>query len=673
MKKTIAILCLTLLTFLASATSIIFNGNDLSEYNGENVTFAQTLYVCGHYNHYLYLSYERLRQPEEVAAYGTAAYDSAVVKCSQAIITAYCPDINADTIRLGATLTNLEAKVTGARNIRINGNILANNNIRPTSRPNVGDARLILCAANLEYYCPSWENTYGAESDEEFAIQHLKTIKALTNIDADIYAVTEIQQGRIALDSLVNGLNANTTPGRYSFVSDDDTETNTYTKVGFIYRTDKVTPVLVLGHPYGPASADYQMRAGYHKREYVQCFEENATGERFILCMNHFKSKSGGDTTNNYYNANRVENAEHLSYFLQTELNNRYYNDEDILIVGDLNCGTMEEPVLYLESEGYENQLTRFAPNEYSYVFDDEVEYLDHALASTSMAAQITGAQPYHLNADETYKHYYTYGDTTMYRYSDHDPIIIGISLSFTLVDTCYNYDYQEDFSQSLGSFNTQNVAGAGYWYTYDSYECACANGYYSGANEDWLISPTFDLSNRDNAVVKFDHTMGYGTPSNWGSHCKLMASSNYQGDVTTAQWQEISMDLPAASWQWTHDSIMLPSNLQHQSNVVVAFKYSVASGDIPSWEIKNFALSANCHIDSTGIEIHGENLNNLHTYSINSTIYCNTSEPTDITIFDISGRMIAHWRNTTEATKKVSAGMYIIRAGQEVKKIVVR
>lgn len=42
MKKTIAILCLTLLTFLASATSIIFNGNDLSEYNGENVTFAQT-------------------------------------------------------------------------------------------------------------------------------------------------------------------------------------------------------------------------------------------------------------------------------------------------------------------------------------------------------------------------------------------------------------------------------------------------------------------------------------------------------------------------------------------------------------------------------------------------------------------------------------------------------
>lgn len=672
MKKTLTFTFFLILTFWASATSIVFNGNDLSAYNGEDVTFNQTLYVCGHYNHYLYLSYERLRQPEEVAAYGTAAYQNAVNQCSQAILTAYCPDINADTIRLGATLTNLEAKVTGARNIRINGNILASNNIRPTARPNVGDARIIVCAANLEYYCPNWENTYGAGSDEEFAIQHIKTIKALTNIDADIYALTEIQQGRTALDSLIHGLNAHT-PGRYDYVWDDDTTTNTYTKVGFIYRVDKIEPVLTLGHPYGPASAEYQMVSGYHKREYVQCFEEIATGERFVLCMNHFKSKSGGDSTTNYYNDNRVENAEHLSYFLQTELNNRYYDDEDILIVGDLNCGTMEEPILYLESEGYENQLTRFAPNEYSYIFDDKVEYLDHALASASMATQITGAQPYHLNADETYKHYYTYGDTTMYRYSDHDPIIIGISLSSTLVDSCYNYDYQEDFSQSLGSFHTQNVIGAGYWYTYDNYECACANGYYSGTNEDWLISPSFDFSNKSNVKIQFEHTMGYGTAANWRSHCKLMVSSNYQGNVATAQWQELDITLPASAWQWVHDSITLPSNLQHQSNVVLAFKYNVSSGDIPSWEVRNFRLTATCGIDDTGIESPLERHTNMQAYSVGGTIYCHTNEDTDITIFDISGRVIGQWHSITKASMPVAPGLYIIRAGKEIQKIVVQ
>ncbi|MCQ2285122.1 MAG: hypothetical protein MJZ57_09500, partial [Bacteroidales bacterium] len=412
------------------ATNLIFNGESLSAYIGQEVVFTQTLYVCGHYNHTLYLSYERVRQPEEVAIYGSAAYDSATARCGEAFLTVYCPDILADTVRTGATIQNLVATVTGERALRINGNCPFGNNQRPTVRPNVGNARLIVCAANLEYYCPDWSGTYGASSDVEFATQHIKTIKALTNIDADIYAFAELQQGSVSLDSLVRGLNASTVPGRYHFVMDDDTVTTTYTKVGFIYRTDKVVPVLNLGHPYGPASSAYQMSSGYHKREYVQCFEELGSHERLVIAMNHFKSKSGGDSSNLFHNEGRMENANRLTSFLDAELDNRYYQDEDILIVGDLNCGSMEEPIRYLQSNGYTNILMQHAPTEYSYVFDNEVEYLDHVLASASLASQITGAAPYHINADESYKHYYTYGDTTMYRYSDHDPIIIGLNLN---------------------------------------------------------------------------------------------------------------------------------------------------------------------------------------------------------------------------------------------------
>ena len=95
-------------------------------------------------------------------------------------------------------------------------------------------------------------------------------------------------------------------------MEDFDSVTSTYIKVGLIYRTDKLRPMLHLGHPYHPGASSYLMQAGDYKRELVQCFEELATGERFVVCANHFKSKSGGDSTNNFYNEIRVSEAQYL-------------------------------------------------------------------------------------------------------------------------------------------------------------------------------------------------------------------------------------------------------------------------------------------------------------------------------------------------------------------------
>lgn len=416
----IGIVCAFLATNNAQ-TPITFNGNSLSSYINQNVTFNQTLYVCGTENHYLHLSYERLRQPEETAIYGSNAYIQDSIKCSKAIITAYVSNISIDTVRLGSTITNLTAKVTGDHSITINSNFQLRNNARPTTIPNMGDARLVICATNLEYYCPSWQGTNGASSDEEFAIQHTKTMAALSNINADIYALMEVQEGKAALLNIVDELNARTAPGRYTYLSDGNAQTSTYVKIGFIYRTDKVTPVLALGRPYTSSSP-------YYRREYVQAFTENCSGGRFVVSLNHFKAKDGTGSAST--NEARMENVEHLMDFLTQKINSNFYQDPDFLIIGDLNCSTMEEPIRYIANHGYENQLTRFSPTGYSYVYDDKVEYLDHVFASSNMATQITNAAPYHLNADEYYRHYYPYGDRTMYRYSDHDPIIIGVKLS---------------------------------------------------------------------------------------------------------------------------------------------------------------------------------------------------------------------------------------------------
>lgn len=670
------LLFVIILLFLCSTldAQVVFDGAPLTQYIGQTVTFDQTLHVCGQYGQNLYLSYERMRLPEEMTIFGTAAYDNAQTEFNHAFITSYCTNISTDSIRTGATISQLVATVTGERNIQISSPVLFTNNQRPIQRPDVGNARLIVCAANLEYYCPDWQGTYGAESDEEFAVQHTKLMKALLNIDADLYAFAEIQQGNVALDSIVRGLNSATVPGRYAFVTDGDNMTNSYTKVGFVYRTDKVTPVLSLGHPYGPASNAYGMRSGYHRREYVQAFEELSTTERFIVSMNHFKSKSGGDSTNNFYNTDRMENAMYLTYFLETEQDNNYYQDPDILILGDLNCGTMEEPIRFLESSGYTNLMHLYAPDQYSYTYHNGVEYLDHALASSSMVNQVTGAQPYHINTDESYYHYYPYGDTSMYRYSDHDPLIIGLNLHSTPVTECQDYLFNESFAYSLGCFTAQSTIGDRYWYTYDNYECACANGYYSGANEDWLVSPTFDFSNKDNIQLSFRHTLGYGSPATYDQHCHLMISNNYAGDVRTATWEELPIpNIPSYAWEFVENNIEIPESTWLQDHVTIAFKYTVDENDIPAWEIKDFALFASCREDSTAVASHTQE-EPFTIFSSPNTLHIQCFTPQSIVIFDVLGRTIAQEGASERHVISLPAGMYLVRIGRNtVKKVIVR
>ncbi len=670
-------------TCWGQTTHVVFNGQSLQPYAGQTVMFDQTLHVVGRYSNssysYLYLSYERLRQPEECAVQGSAEYDSIAASHATAIISARCYNLDVNTIRLGATIEQLQAVVlsTGERNIRIDGPQSFDNNERPTQRPDVGNARLVVCESNLEYYCPVWDGTYGAGSDEEFERQHLKTVKALANIDADLYALEELQQGREALDRLVEGLNACTAPGRYAAVEDFDSVTSTYIKVGMIYRTDKLRPILHLGHPYHPSNSEYVMRAGDYRRELVQCFEEIATGERFILCVNHFKSKSGGDSTNNYYNEARVEEAAYLIDFLSAELQNNYYGDADILILGDLNCGTMEEPVRLLEEYGYENMVSRYAPTDYSYTFNDEVEYLDHALASATMAEQITGIAPYHINADEPYQLHYNYGDdTTMYRYSDHDPIIIGLTLDSDPVADGDTLHYFESFAASMGCFEPVNVLGNSYWYGYSNYECAYISGYNTGANTDWLVGPTFDLTNMRSATFTFTHTLGYGNLSAWPYFCKLLISKDYTGNLYDATWAQLTIpNWPVTSWNWQTNTISIPSSYLGQGAVTLAFFYEVPDGiDYPAWEIKDVAFNAGPTEPGTvTIEEPVSEEDAIGIRIANGELFIDYLGPYLTVIYDSTGRVIKRYHSNPDiAIPLPSSGTYIVNCGGVSQKIVI-
>ena len=117
-------------------------------------------------------------------------------------------------------------------------------------------------------------------------------------------------------------------------------------------------------------------------------------------------------------------------------LNKLADNYPDVLVVGDLNAYTCEDPIRTLENGGLVNLLTTYAPNQYSYAYFSNgsyaVGYLDHSLATSTLEKQVTDARPFRINADEPQKMDVDQSGVqkdNMYRCSDHSPIVTFLNL----------------------------------------------------------------------------------------------------------------------------------------------------------------------------------------------------------------------------------------------------
>lgn len=282
----------------------------------------------------------------------------------------------------------------------------------PVDLPDVGSGRLKVFVQNLQNYYITYNTGRGNYTREEFAEKTHKIMDAMLWADADIYAFCELEAQDIILRQLVDSINKQANITNYVYVADGineawDEQYNNNLKSGFIYRKDKVKTI-------GSSTGAYY--SGYYSRTMrIQTFEELSTGEQFTLSMNHFKSKAGG--AEDQGNSQRVTNATTLINNLPGKA-----MDEDILIVGDLNCEVGEEPLNLIENAGYVEQLLKYDANAYSYCYQGNGSLIDHVYANATMAAQITGAGVFHIsstcelaNAD--------------YRYSDHDPYMVGINL----------------------------------------------------------------------------------------------------------------------------------------------------------------------------------------------------------------------------------------------------
>ena len=439
MKQRLLLLVALLPSFLLAQQRVIFPDNFDTNLNGKEVTIINQLTVTDMQNlsskGTLTLAAERIQWSTEENAPGKEMYTQWKNSLSGRLLSLKVD--NTFFCRTGQQVTNLTGTISvsnGAYTLTPKTAPTFTGNERiPQPKEITSPYNLKIASFNLNYYISNsslWNSQYGAANQAEFTRQRTKILAALKAIDADIYALCEVGEGQTAVQDIVNGLNEAAGTEKYAYIDSGDSKESTYTKNVFVYNADKIAPY-----------KDFRSVGSYLKLRHVaQAFDLKENQERLIISLNHFKAKTSGSGSNaDQYDGQGGSNAQRQSEArtIVNELNTLtgYYEDPDILILGDLNSYSKEDPIRILTDASLTNLLEQYSPRDYSYVYGGATGYLDHSIASVSMSKQVIDAFPWHINADEQskfgYKNAANYSPDP-YRCSDHDPIITALMLGKT-------------------------------------------------------------------------------------------------------------------------------------------------------------------------------------------------------------------------------------------------
>lgn len=145
------------------------------------------------------------------------------------------------------------------------------------------------------------------------------------------------------------------------------------------------------------------------------------------------------------------------------------------------------------------------------------------------------------------------------------------------------------DFSTGFNGWNIVEESGSdAVWTEQTGY--IQANGFFGGAvaNEEWLVSPTIDLSSQTNLKFQMAQALKYYTDP---SLVKILVSTDYSGDVLTANWDLISFSALPALDDWNALSEDYDFSAYDGQQVNVAFKYESTGTDAARWRISGMFI----------------------------------------------------------------------------------
>jgi hypothetical protein len=282
-------------------------------------------------------------------------------------------------------------------------------------------------------------NCRGADNAAEFERQRTKIIDALYRIDADAVGLMELQNnGNVAAQNLVDGLNARYGSSVYAIAPLPANTGTDAIRTAVIYKPSRMT-----------AGTPVTDTAAINDRPTLLQPLTLHNGERLTVVVNHLKSKGGCGSTDTdqgqgCWNLKRTQQAQQLRSFVAAQAS---ISGDRVLLLGDFNAYAKEDPILDLVNNGFADQVERFHPGAYSYVFDGQAGRLDHMLTSSTLSTKVVGAAHWHINADEQPNADYNLElkapltcsggavcppdlySAGPYRSSDHDPVLVGLNL----------------------------------------------------------------------------------------------------------------------------------------------------------------------------------------------------------------------------------------------------
>lgn len=293
----------------------------------------------------------------------------------------------------------------------------------------------------------------GAWDPADLARQQAKIVRAIAGLDADVVGLMEIENSAAlgetpdeATQTLVAALNELSGPGVWAAnpssadlpsPAGQDVITN-----AIIYQTAAVTragPARALGDQSETGEAFQNAR-----EPIAQAFTPVTGGDPVLVVVNHLKSKGSpgpwpgdADTGDGQGSSveSRVRQAQALAAWVpgvQADL-----DVDDVLLVGDFNSYSMEDPMRVLYDAGYVNLAAASGNGEHSYSFGGRSGSLDHVLANGPAAEVVTGIDIWGINAGEALTFEYSrwnyhgtdFHQQNPFRSSDHDPLIVGLDL----------------------------------------------------------------------------------------------------------------------------------------------------------------------------------------------------------------------------------------------------
>ncbi len=156
------------------------------------------------------------------------------------------------------------------------------------------------------------------------------------------------------------------------------------------------------------------------------------------------------------------------------------------------------------------------------------------------------------------------------------------------------NMLFFEGFDDGMGDWENISVIGNQVWEFSSSYGDPAPGVTISGytgsyhQNDDWLISPEFDLSTYSSASLSFVTARNYN-----GNVLEVKISTDYDGlgDPSTATWNPLQPMLSSGNFEWVSSGNLNISNFVGET-IHVAFRYTSTNSACATWELDNIKIS---------------------------------------------------------------------------------